>query len=44
MDRSLIFKLKSLRGKKLASETSLRRLEKGFVRLVSEGCKRDLQD
>ena len=27
----------SQRGKKLASETSLSGLEKGFVRLVSEG-------
>ena len=31
------FQIWSQRGKKLASETSLRRLENGLARLVSEG-------
>ena len=40
MDRNLIFELKAQRGQKLVCEISLRRLENGFVRLVSEGVKK----
>ena len=36
MEEKSVFKPR-LRGQKLASETSLRGLENGFVRLVSEG-------
>ena len=37
MDRILIFKPSLREVKKMASETSLRRLEYGLARLVSEG-------
>ena len=42
MDRNLIFELKAQRGQKLVCEISLRSLENGFVRLVSEGSKNGL--